>query len=112
MDAQRPIYPQRVREKSFGRFHDGPRTSIHRFGIEKVTFAGLEVYVTLMSIRHQFRRRWNIGHAAALEYWACGGVRILETWWLELWLLLCFMTSDGFFMKAPLVLKPGPAECA
>ena len=66
MDAQRPIYPQKVRKTSVGQFHGGPCTSIHRFGIEKARFAVFEVYVTLASISRQLRRRWNIGNAAIL----------------------------------------------
>ena len=46
MDAQRPIYPQRVRKKSVGQFHGGPRTSIHRFGIENSSLSNTAVAVT------------------------------------------------------------------
>ena len=34
MDAQRPIYPQRVRKKKVDQLYGGPCTSILRFGIE------------------------------------------------------------------------------
>ena len=36
MDAQRSIYPQRVRKKSVGQLHGGPRTSIRRIWRRKV----------------------------------------------------------------------------